>query len=85
MNLEELRKQLDQIDIDLLNILATRMKISKDIGDYKKANNIPPLDKARWNEVVESRIETAKKLNLNEQGVKDILEAIHKMSLNQQN
>lgn len=85
MTLENLRKQLDQIDTDLLNILATRMKVSKQIGDFKKLNNIPPLDQSRWNKVVQSRLQISKGLGLNEQGVKDILETIHKMSLKEQN
>ena len=38
-----LRKQIDEIDEQLLATLAKRMRISKEIGTYKKEHNMPIL------------------------------------------
>ena len=84
MRVENLRHHLDKLDTQLLNVLARRMQISKQIGNYKRANNIPPPDKSRWNKVVKSRLKIANELNLDQQGVKEMLKIIHTMSLKQQ-
>ena len=47
MNLEELRKQIDKIDAEMMILFKKRMSVSKAIGDYKKANNVPILDASR--------------------------------------
>ena len=38
--LETLRRQIDEIDNQLLNLLATRMRVSREIGLYKKQHNM---------------------------------------------
>lgn len=42
--LEKLRKQIDQADAKLINILSDRMKLVKR-SEYIKIKGIPPLDK----------------------------------------
>lgn len=39
--LEELRKQLDEIDAEMVTLLEKRMGISRLVGDVKRANGIP--------------------------------------------
>ena len=46
-NINILRKQIDEIDEQLLTILAKRMRISKEIGIYKKEHNMPILQSGR--------------------------------------
>lgn len=36
-NIENLRHKIDEIDLDLLNLLARRMRVAEDIGRYKLA------------------------------------------------
>ena len=47
MELNELRNQIDQIDKEMAVLFEKRMKIVKQIGEYKKENNLPILDKKR--------------------------------------
>jgi len=47
MDINELRKQIDEIDNDLLNSFSRRMDISAELAVYKKDNNIPVYDPAR--------------------------------------
>ena len=53
MELNELRNQIDQIDKEMAVLFEKRMKIVKQIGEYKKENNLPILDKKREEEVIE--------------------------------
>ena len=75
------RKQIDELDNELLQILAKRMKIVVKIGKYKKANNIAPLDKKRWQEVLTSKLSKAELLDLSKDLIETIYEHIHKHSL----
>ncbi len=47
MELEEYRKQIDEIDENIENLLDKRLKLCKEIGDYKKENNLEVLDQNR--------------------------------------
>ena len=47
MDLDELRQQINIIDLELLKKLKERMSISKKIGLYKIKNKIEVLDKSR--------------------------------------
>ena len=47
MDLKELRNEIDSIDSRLIELFCERMEISRKIGDYKKKNNLPVLDKER--------------------------------------
>lgn len=44
---EELRKEIDQIDRELVQLVEKRMKVSTEIAEYKLANNIPVMDAQR--------------------------------------
>ncbi len=41
MELNELRNEIDQIDSQLVKLFVERMKLSAQIGDYKKQNKLP--------------------------------------------
>lgn len=83
-NLSELRRQIDQIDEQLLELLAKRMRISKEIGIYKKEHNMPILQSPRYNEILEKRSVMGQDLELNTDFVKEILTSIHEESVRQQ-
>lgn len=83
-NIESLRRQIDRIDNDLINLLVERMKISNEIGHYKKERNMPILQEKRYEEILEKNLLKAKELGLNTQFIKKILIAIHEESVKQQ-
>lgn len=60
--LDDFRKQIDEIDGQIVSLLAERMKIVKKIGAFKKQRNIPPLDPARWQEVIKTKKGFIKKI-----------------------
>ena len=52
MNLETLRKQIEAIDLEMMQLFLKRMDISKQIGLYKKDHHLPILDQKREDELI---------------------------------
>jgi chorismate mutase len=83
-NLTELRGQIDVIDEQLLELLAKRMRVSCEIGVYKKEHNMPVLHSARYKELLEERAAKGEKLSLQGDFVRELLKTIHEESVRQQ-
>jgi chorismate mutase len=83
-NLSELRRQIDQIDEQLLELLSKRMRISREIGIYKKEHNMLVLQSPRYNEILENRSNMGASMDLSPEFVKEILREIHEESVRQQ-
>ncbi|GHT61078.1 cytochrome c4 [Bacteroidia bacterium] len=83
-NLVQLRQQIDEIDNELLAVLAKRMRVSKEIGQYKKEHNMPVLQTVRYDEILENRISQATNMDIGADFMKIVLEAIHEESIRQQ-
>ena len=45
--LAEFRASIDNIDAALVHLLAERFKLTKQVGVYKAANDLPPADPER--------------------------------------
>lgn len=84
-SLESLRSQIDRTDHELIELLAARMNTAKEIGSFKKANDITILQLERWKEIHDARKTLGKKMGLSDQFMEAYLNAIHKESINQQN
>ena len=83
-NLSQLRGQMDNIDEQLLELIAKRMRISREIGVYKKEHDMPILQSPRYNEILEKRSNIGEQINLNTEFVKAIFREIHEESVRQQ-
>lgn len=79
-----LRKQIDRLDDDLLELLAKRMRVARDIGRYKKEHNMPVLQPGRYNDLMQRRVDAAVQLDLNADFIKNVLASIHEESVRQQ-
>lgn len=82
--LQNLRKEIDEIDDELLSLLAKRMNVSEQIGDFKKQHKVAVLQMGRWKQILEHHINKGVNLGLNEESVKEIFEIIHKDSIDRQ-
>jgi chorismate mutase len=80
--LEKYRKEIDDIDYQIIELLAKRFKIVKEIWQYKKENGLAPLQPSRWNQVLKTRKEFAKKFWISEKFIEDIWNRIHDEALN---
>ena len=82
--LEELRGRIDSIDDELLDLLAKRMRVSREIGLYKEEHGMPILQKDRYNSLMQQRVERGVSLGLDSTFVRQILAAIHEESVREQ-
>jgi chorismate mutase len=76
-SLEELRKEIDAIDSDILHILAKRMAAIEEVGKLKNAKGLPILDEKRREELLESLAQKAKELKVSKKFVKQLFTLIH--------
>jgi chorismate mutase len=79
--LEALRRQIDELDKELLELLARRMAVVRQVGTHKHEHNIDPLDRTRWDVVIKDRLALAESLGLAETFVAEFYELIHQYAL----
>ena len=84
-NIDQLRAKIDVIDENLLYTLASRMKVSRQIGQYKKDNNIAILQASRWDAILAKVVEKGKEYDLPEKFLTAVFNAIHEASVEVQN
>ncbi len=82
--LENLRGRIDSIDHEIMEVLAQRMGIVKQIGLYKKENKVTALQINRWAQIMEDRGRLAEKLDLDDTFIKALFQLIHEDSVRQQ-
>lgn len=83
--LKQLRIQIDDLDIELLDVLKRRMDLVEKIGVHKKENEVTILQNKRWIEMLKSRVEYGKENGLSELFIQQLLKAIHQESIDKQN
>ena len=79
-----LRQQIDQIDNDLIELLAKRMRVSREIGQYKKEHSMQIVHTNRYDDILKSRIKLAEELGMSGNFMQSIVEAIHEESVRHQ-
>ncbi len=84
-NIDQLRAKIDVIDENILYALGTRMNVSRQIGEYKKENNIAILQTSRWDKVLSKVVEKGNNYGLTANFLKDVFTAIHEASVEVQN
>lgn len=76
-----LRQQIDRIDNELLEVLNKRMRISREIGQYKKEHSIPVVQTGRYGDIMNSRVKAATEMGMSADFMKALLSAIHEESV----
>ena len=84
-NIDQLRAKIDILDENLLYTLGARMKVSRQIGEYKKNNNIAILQTSRWDKLLAKVVEKGQEYDLPKGFVKEVFNAIHEASVEIQN
>ena len=82
--LEDLRDRIDSIDEEILSMMSERMSIARNIGQYKKENNMTVLQVERWNEILRTRIQSGEIKELNKDFILQLYSIIHDESIRQQ-
>ena len=82
--LDELRSKIDEIDRELIEVIAKRMQIVDQIGKYKQENKITVLQLKRWNTIITDRLKSGMKLGIQDEFLLKILELLHIESIRRQ-
>ncbi len=81
MDLENTRKEINQMDQKILELIVKRLGLAKKIGEYKRENNLMIRDKEREAEIIKDRSEKFRQLGFDdEEFVKRLFELIMKKS-----
>ena len=83
-NLSELRKQIDECDNNLMQELAKRMRVAREIGTFKKEHDMTILQTGRYNEILDKRGSQGVLLGVDSEFIKKVFELIHEESVRQQ-
>ena len=79
-----LRKQIDELDNELMSLLSKRMRVCREIGQYKKEHNMTVLQANRYNEILQKRGAQGSLMGISPESVANIFETIHEESVRQQ-
>ena len=82
--LEMLRREIDKMDAELLDILSRRMQIVDEIGQYKKENNITILQIRRWSDIIFDRLNLGSRIGLDREFLLQMLQLVHEESIRRQ-
>ncbi len=79
--LAALRSEIDDVDDELLQLLARRMNVASQIGEYKKEKGLAIVQMDRWKQILADHLETGKDLGLSPELINKVFEAIHQASI----
>ena len=83
-DLASLRGEIDDIDSELLQLLARRMEVSAQIGEYKKSHNVTVVQMDRWKKILDDHVATGKEMGLSPELINKVFEAVHQASIERQ-
>ena len=67
-----------------MDLLAKRMRVCREIGQYKKEHNMQVLQTGRYNEILDKRGVQGSLTGMSPEFVKQVFEHIHEESVRQQ-
>jgi chorismate mutase len=82
--LAAMRAKIDNIDRELMEVLAARMSIVEKLGEYKRDNNVAVLQLDRWKQVHADRAKQASGLGLYPEFVEELFKLVHLESIRKQ-
>lgn len=84
MDLEEIRKQIDITDENIVRLIAKRMSYIAMVAEYKRKNNLSVYDPRREAQIIQSKKILAHDLDLDKVLVEKIFSALMEASRNTQ-
>lgn len=84
MPLDELRENIKVVDGKIIRCIAERMKLSEQVFEIKKEENLEIEDKSQNERVLDRASEMARGHGLDASGIREIYEIILRMSIEHQ-
>jgi chorismate mutase len=82
--LNDYRQKISLLDDQIFELLSNRMKLSEEVGIFKRKNNVTILQEEHWRKIIESRLASANDLFLTEIFVKNFMDSMHQESIRHQ-
>lgn len=82
--LDSLRRKIDDLDDKLIETLAARMEVAREIGRLKRDNDMPVVQKDRYSDLIKRHTASAENAGMNPDFIRRILAEIHEESVRQQ-
>ena len=83
-SLRELRKQIDELDDRMIELLSKRMRISREIACYKREHSMAVVQTGRYDEILNKRGAQGALCGMSGAFMRSIFETIHEESVRQQ-
>ena len=83
-SLKTLRRQIDEMDNDLIQLLSKRMRVCREIANFKKEHSIAVVQPSRYSEILDKRGAQGVLCGIGRDCIKTVFEAIHTESVRQQ-
>ena len=80
----DFRRQIDEYDHQMMELLAKRMRVCRQIGRYKRDHNITIFQANRYNEILVKRGAQGTLCGMNADFIATLFETIHEESIRQQ-
>lgn len=61
--IEQCRKEIDEIDKELINLFERRMDVAIRVANFKKENDLPIYDEERESKVIKKNVDNLKNKN----------------------
>ena len=82
--MEQSRRNIDNVDRQLVEMLGARMALVERLAEYKRDNNVTLFQPDRWKEILDTRTKMGQKLGLYPELVEEIYKIIHMESIRKQ-
>ena len=80
----QLRHQIDDLDNQLMDLLSKRMRVCREIGQYKKEHNMTVLQPTRYGEILDKRGAQGALCGMGNDFVRTVFEAVHEERVRKQ-
>ena len=80
-DLSLLRAEIDHLDKQLWEIIAQRMDIAREIGEWKHTHGESVLQSNRYQQVLDHCLRWGREKGINEETVREVMDALHKESV----
>ncbi|WP_185866268.1 bifunctional 3-deoxy-7-phosphoheptulonate synthase/chorismate mutase type II [Blattabacterium cuenoti] len=84
-DLDSFRIFIDELDENIIALLAERMNISKKLGVLKKSSDVAIFQPERWKKIMEKSIHLGRSLGISEEFLEGFFKLLHQESIKIQN
>lgn len=82
--LQSIRSRIDKVDEEIIHLIGKRMRITEELGHFKRDESVTIFQIDRWKEILESRTMLAEQVGLSKEFITQYLEQLHKESIRKQ-